>query len=155
MSQNLFEIGPIETWIEEFDPQAALARVREIEGQIAALGEEQGRLEAAIRFKENWEDAHPDIAQSRRRMRAVPEAHIPLDSDIPVRGKTDAALRVLGSDPDREWNGIEIGDQLIKRGWMEDSEGEYASLLSTLSRLYSEGRVHRPYRGHYRLSPPD
>jgi hypothetical protein len=155
MSNNPFELGPIESWIEGFDLEGALARIGEIKSQIDALGEEQGRLEAAIAFKERWDHAHPDLDRPPpRRMRAAPDAHIPLDSPIPIRGKTDGALRVLGSDPDREWNAYEIGQELIERGLMEDSESEYASLASTLSRLYSEGKIHRPYRGHYRLSPP-
>lgn len=145
--------NPIDSWVKSLDADAIGNRLEQIETEMDALKEERKWLLEALEFKNRW--THSERSQeSSRIVRAVPEAHFPLDGGPPVRGKTDAVLRVLGSEPDREWMSIEIGEQLIMRGWMEDSESDYASLLSTLSRLYSEGRIHRPHRGHYRLSPP-
>jgi hypothetical protein len=158
MNRKPFDIAPIESWIESLEPPAVLARIQQIGHQIEQLTEERHRWEAALDFKKKWDESHLDRDQgskAKRSGQAVPQAHLPLDGGPPIQGKTDGALRVLGSDPNREWNAFEIGEELVRRGLMEDNEGEYASLASTLSRLYSEGKIHRPYRGHYRLSPPD
>jgi hypothetical protein len=157
MNQTSFDIGDIGSWIEAVDQAGLVARIEEIEGQIAALMDEGRRLHAALDFKEKWDKANLESSQHSAvppRMQAVPEAHVPLDSDVPVQGKTDAALRVLGSDPHREWPIADIAHELITRGWMENSESDHASLASTLSRLNADGKIYRPQRGRYQLAPP-
>ena len=87
-------------------------------------------------------------------MVAVPEAHLGLDGPEP-ESKAEAALRVLGSESDRSWSAQQVADVMVQRGWIEEAEGELASLASTLSRLHAERKIHRPSRGQYQLGTPN
>jgi hypothetical protein len=95
----------------------------------------------------------PSIMQNSAVIRAVPAAHFGLDGPQPM-SKAEAVLRILGSDPAREWRAEDVGKVMIERSWMTESEKDFASLGAILSRLNSEGKIHRPDRGLYRLSPP-
>lgn len=83
----------------------------------------------------------------------VPGAHLGLGGRAP-RSKAEAAVRVLGSDPQRNWTTPEAGRKMVELGWMNDTENDFASLASTLSRLVAEGKIFRPERGAYRFLPP-
>lgn len=86
-------------------------------------------------------------------MQVVPEAHFGLGDPAP-RSKTEAAVRVLASDPSRRWSTPEVGQAMIAAGWMEDSDSDLASLASALSRLVAERKIFRPQRGQYQLARP-
>lgn len=87
-------------------------------------------------------------------MVAVPEAHLGLDGPEP-QSKAEAVLRVLGSESDRSWSAQQAAAVMVQRGWIEEGEGELASLASTLSRLHAERKIHRPSRGQYQLGAPN
>jgi hypothetical protein len=91
-----------------------------------------------------------------KRGQAIPEAHLPIQGVPQPVGKTAQTLRAMGQeDRLRVWTAREILDALIGYGWTTDGEREYASLLSTLSRMVKEGMIHRPERGLYSIAPPD
>jgi hypothetical protein len=87
-------------------------------------------------------------------MQVIPEAHFGLDGPSP-QSKAEAAVRALASEPDRQWTTPEVGQVMIARGWMDDSDSDIASLASTLSRLVAERKIFRPRRGQYQLAPPN
>jgi hypothetical protein len=144
----------MKSWVDSLDVAAVEERLRQIEFEIETLGSERDWLMEGLTFKQRWSKAHSAETPSPPARRAVPEAHFPLDGGPPIQNKTEGLLRVLGSDPDREWTAAEISSEMIPRGWMDDSSGDMATLMATLSRLVAEGRIHRPQRGRYRLSPP-
>lgn len=86
-------------------------------------------------------------------MQAVPEAHMGLGGPLPS-SKAEAALRVLGSEPDRAWSPGEVAEAMAGLGWISSPEKELASVNSTLSRLHGERKIFRPNRGRYQLAPP-
>lgn len=143
----------IKPWVESLDSSAIGEHLERIDAEIAALQSERGWLLEGLEFKHRWDEAQSGGPNAAPPPRAVPEAHFPLDGGPPIRTKTEGLLRVMGSDPHREWTTPDIAEIMIKKGWMDDSEGDHASLTSTLSRLVGESRIHRPQRGRYRLAP--
>jgi len=87
-------------------------------------------------------------------MQIVPEAHLGLGGP-PPQSKAEGAIRVLASDPARQWTTRDVGQVMVAQGWMDDSGGDLASLASTLSRLVAEKKIFRPQRGQYQLAPPN
>jgi hypothetical protein len=87
-------------------------------------------------------------------MTVVPEAHLGLGG-VPPQSKAEAAVRVLASAPEIQWSTPQIGRVMVAQGWMDESDGEMASLASTLSRLVAEKKIFRPQRGQYQLAPPN
>jgi hypothetical protein len=158
------QLAAIGTWIDSLDEAQVQERIQALSAEIAVLSGEYQWLQRALELKQQWRTA---IAQGQvpvetaapaggtRVMVAVPEAHFPLDADPPPRGKTAAVLRVLGSDPQRKFSSQTIRDYLVERGWMTAEEGDYASLLSTLSRMTTDRQIRRIGRGIYRLAPDD
>jgi len=154
--QSLVAIG---TWIDSLDDEQVRARIQVLSDEIATRSAEYQWLQRALELKQQWrtaiaqgqlpvEAAAPDAPSA---MVAVPDAHFPLDGGPTPRGKTEAVLRVLGSDPQRGFSSQVIRDMLVDRGWMTADEGDYASLLSTLSRMATEHQIYRLARGIYRL----
>jgi len=152
-------------WIESFDELAAEAKLREIDAAIARLQRERSWVADALALRQRWDAAHADATNpptpkpSQPTMIPAPEAHVPLDGPPPT-GKTAAVLRILGSNPNRTWKSQEIRQIMVERGWMSADDKDYASLMSTLSRMSGNGvgttptQIYRPARGHYRLGPP-
>jgi hypothetical protein len=167
MNENMNQ-DPIASWIVALDETGAEMLLHDLDAQIQALHEKRKWIVDALALKKRWTQAQspqatapsnePSSVPSQPRMIPVPDAHIPLDFESPPRGKTAAVLRILGSEPDREWSTQAIRDMMVERDWMTTEDKDYASLMSTLSRMSTDSgsgqMIYRPSRGHYRLSPP-
>jgi hypothetical protein len=142
------------------DEKAVRDRLREIELDMSDLAEERRRLIEALDLKQLWlygsRDGgdDPDAPDLSLPMKAIPEAHMGLGGPAP-RTRVEAALRVMGLEPDREWTAPDLAVELVRLGWMGTAEGELESLGAQLGRLAKDRRIHRPRRGAYRLTPPD
>jgi hypothetical protein len=151
--------NPLDSWINALDDHQVEARLVEINAAIDELEAERSLLTQALTLQRQWR-ARAEIDPSEETdepkltspMVPVPEAHRGLGGPAPT-GKVEAALRVLGAHGDRDWTARAIGDKLVSLGWMEDTEKDYDSLASTMSRLAKERKIHRPRRGVYRLRP--
>jgi hypothetical protein len=149
---------PIRDWIDSLD-ETALGEW--IAALTAKLNEVQAEYDLAMQaFQMKTRQALMDSAEHRRRRyrigRAIPEAHLPIEGVPPPVGKTAQVLRAMGQhDRLRVWTTYEIRDDLVRYGWATSSDGDFASLLSTLSRMVKEGMIHRRGRGLYMIAPPE
>jgi hypothetical protein len=150
---------PIDDWIRALDEGQVKSRLDDIDRAVEGLEAERSLLRQALDLKHRWAargdrplPAEVDDIDTSRPMLPVPEAHLGLEGPVPT-GKSEAALRVLGSSPDREWAAKEVAAELVRLGWMEDTARDHDSLASTLSRLAKDRKIHRPRRGLYRLAP--
>jgi hypothetical protein len=130
--------------VESFDAVSATLSAAAESGRITRVGDRT--------FVPNSYD-DPEFVGLIPVMEIVPEAHFGLGGPEP-QSKTEAAVRVLVSEPERPWSTPEVGRVMVELGWMNDTESDFASLASTLSRLVGEGKILRPQRGQYMLLPP-
>lgn len=63
----------------------------------------------------------------------------------------DSIERVMQTDPEGEWTGERVLDELKERGWQPRGKTPRNSVDATLSRLRSLGRVSRVNPGVYKL----
>lgn len=154
-------LSPIDVWVSSLDESQVVARLSEIDRTVDELEAERGLLRQALDLKRKWatrgeqaDATAPDEPDTTRPMVAVPEAHLGLDGPAPA-GKAAAALRILGSQPGREWSARDVATEMVRLGWMADTQKDLESLASTLSRLAKDRKVHRPRRGAYRLTPSE
>jgi hypothetical protein len=153
--------NPIDEWIRTLDETQVKSRLDDIDRAVESLEAERSLLNQALDLKHRWAvrgdkrlAADDEDIDTSRPMLPVPEAHLGLDGPAPT-GKSDAALRVLASRPDRDWAAKDVAAEVVRLGWMEDTARDHDSLASTLSRLAKDRRIHRPRRGVYRLAPPE
>lgn len=149
---------PIREWIDSLDEAAVRERLATITAELVQLQAEQQLAMQALRLKVQQAliGAEDTRARGRRVGKAIPEAHLPIEGVPAPVGKTAQVLRAMGQhDPLRQWTTYEIRDDLVRYGWTTDSDGDFASLLSTLSRMVKEGMIHRAGRGLYMIAPPE
>lgn len=75
-----------------------------------------------------------------------------LELTVPPNSKRKAVLRLLAEDPGRAWKQSAIKDELVRRGWLDDSKAAAHSLGVTLSKTRERGDIERPKYAHYRIT---
>jgi hypothetical protein len=130
--------------------------VAQLEARVAKLQDEIDKRREVLAMHARWLDGvQPPAPSPATESPASPTSSptqsppaSPADGARPTRA--DALLRLLGEDPDRTWKLSELRDELIARGWLEDTREASASLQVTASKLTRAGRIERPEAGHYR-----
>jgi hypothetical protein len=146
--RRIMAIGVTEELLEEgheIEGPDAVQRVMEmaaVEGRIR-------RIDKHLFAPAEWPTEEFNVAP----MVAVPEAHLGLGGR-PPKTKAEGVLRVLGSDPTKDWSAAQVGRVMVAQGWLSEAADETASLTATLSRLQGENKIFRPERGRYQLLAP-
>jgi len=74
-------------------------------------------------------------------------------TDLKPPSKRKAVLRLLGERPAEMMKQSAIRDELVRRGWLDDTPRATHSLAVTISKTTQRGDLERPKPAHYRITP--
>jgi hypothetical protein len=111
---------------------------------VAKIRDAKDRAREAEREAKGWE-----LILQGRRMVTGQEAR-PLDTSGERPGLTDAILRIMATDPAKEWPAGEIIQLLEEHDWMPEAAKPRNAVFATLSSMDGR-RIERVDRGTYRL----
>ncbi len=152
------ESDPVREWIDSLDEVEVRDQLQALVRQQLQIQDELGQMSRQMlrRIGQIAQERFELGATQMRRRRSIPEAHLPIAGVPAPVGKKSQVLRAMGQHSRfKVWTAHEIRDDLVRYGWMTSEKRDFASLLSTISRMAKDEYIHRVGRGLYRFAPPE
>jgi hypothetical protein len=129
------ETEDVQMALRLLDEKQIAANLNEVESRILRLERQAEGWRLMLKARRMLEDE--EITESD----TAPENVVALRVATPQRpGITEAILRVMETDPDREWRSSEIYESLSRNGWVPESANPRKTMGATLSRMAHKTR---------------